>query len=679
MNPALRPCPYTALGILSSASENEIRSAYRKRALMTHPDKGGSADAFRSVVAAFEILTDAARRSAYDRDQVPIPTPPTHKKRQQEEKATKMPSKKPSKNASKMASKAPKERTQAAPSQKQHAKKDMAYDYDGLLYKLVYTTKKKAEDILTGCSEEVIFGFSALLDDDLNRWKPKVAKLALPCPDCAKKKTVNRERSPQKSKTPFRGICRYFRRSQVSDDYVDYWASVGFNNIIVRSQVVRSLDAAIDIHISMARMREHFRSDLKAGKSFREALHEAFCALTEEREAANSPVRLVFRSRWGSRYVSKSYKDSDLDQFIDHWEEIAKRQPSPRRRLPAHPKLGAQQRRKMKQEDKAKRIREKFKAKVAWLRHRVHVILKRLELKQQRRLKKWGVKTLPQDIHVCTFLAPDDSLCAFFHLSDGTQHPGPYRKSLAEAERDLRELRRVQRCGDSALLEELHRRDTDAMTGFFMESLGKQRAAEEIANAPKRQRSAKKSAKDAEYKILLSVMYISFVFYYLLLIIYYLSLLILLVLLLLSVFGLSGIITSTMRFLCDTICLQLLRLLLESQILSFSSIPFLFALHFHQFSLPLSLFPRRGKEVLRTFIQELCGFQAPETGLVFILPQDMAHSNTMQTLMQNCLSHSFWPLGYPNVTSRDCLDWRWEDSLRNWQFHRDTGYLFNVM
>ena len=259
ITPAPCQCPYKVLGILSSASENEIRSAYRKRALMTHPDKGGSADSFRSVVAAFEVLIDAARRSAYDRDQVPIPTSSTDKKRQREEKAPKMPSKKPSK----MTSKAPKERTQAAPSQKQHAKKDMAYDYDELFYKLVYTTKKKAEDILTGCREEVLFGFSALLDDDFSRWKPKVARLALPWP--TKKKRVNQ----QTSKLPgaLRGICRYFRRSQVSDDYVDYWASVGFNNIFIRSQVVRNLDAAIDIHISMARMREHVRSDLKDGKS----------------------------------------------------------------------------------------------------------------------------------------------------------------------------------------------------------------------------------------------------------------------------------------------------------------------------------------------------------------------------------------------------------------------------
>ena len=47
------------------------------------------------------------------------------------------------------------------------------------------------------------------------------------------------------------------------------------------------------------------------GQGFREALPEAFCAFRKEREAANSPVRLVFRCRWGSRYVSKPYKDSE--------------------------------------------------------------------------------------------------------------------------------------------------------------------------------------------------------------------------------------------------------------------------------------------------------------------------------------------------------------------------------
>lgn len=59
-------CLYKTLDLLPTATDNEIRSAYRRCALSTHPDKGGSAEAFRSVVHAFEILVDASRRAAYD-------------------------------------------------------------------------------------------------------------------------------------------------------------------------------------------------------------------------------------------------------------------------------------------------------------------------------------------------------------------------------------------------------------------------------------------------------------------------------------------------------------------------------------------------------------------------------------------------------------------------------------
>ena len=42
---------YKALGVASAATDADIRTAYRRRALATHPDKGGSAEAFRLVVA----------------------------------------------------------------------------------------------------------------------------------------------------------------------------------------------------------------------------------------------------------------------------------------------------------------------------------------------------------------------------------------------------------------------------------------------------------------------------------------------------------------------------------------------------------------------------------------------------------------------------------------------------
>ena len=60
------PSFYEALNVSSSAAEPELRSAYRRQALATHPDKGGTPEAFRLVVAAFETLTDPVRRAAYD-------------------------------------------------------------------------------------------------------------------------------------------------------------------------------------------------------------------------------------------------------------------------------------------------------------------------------------------------------------------------------------------------------------------------------------------------------------------------------------------------------------------------------------------------------------------------------------------------------------------------------------
>lgn len=58
---------YDVLGLRRTASNGEVHAAYRRRALATHPDKGGDPRDFHRVVAAFEELADAARRAAYDR------------------------------------------------------------------------------------------------------------------------------------------------------------------------------------------------------------------------------------------------------------------------------------------------------------------------------------------------------------------------------------------------------------------------------------------------------------------------------------------------------------------------------------------------------------------------------------------------------------------------------------
>ena len=64
---------YEILGVSKTATKAEIKRAYRKKALDTHPDKNkGSnkeqaAEEFRQVVHAFEILSDETTRQRYDR------------------------------------------------------------------------------------------------------------------------------------------------------------------------------------------------------------------------------------------------------------------------------------------------------------------------------------------------------------------------------------------------------------------------------------------------------------------------------------------------------------------------------------------------------------------------------------------------------------------------------------
>lgn len=57
---------YEELGVSDAATPDEIKRAYRKKAVETHPDKGGDADEFAAAVAAYEVLKDPERRLLYD-------------------------------------------------------------------------------------------------------------------------------------------------------------------------------------------------------------------------------------------------------------------------------------------------------------------------------------------------------------------------------------------------------------------------------------------------------------------------------------------------------------------------------------------------------------------------------------------------------------------------------------
>lgn len=57
---------YQVLGVSSHVSALEIRQAYRRMALIHHPDKGGDTRAFRLIRMAFETLSSEIRRRSYD-------------------------------------------------------------------------------------------------------------------------------------------------------------------------------------------------------------------------------------------------------------------------------------------------------------------------------------------------------------------------------------------------------------------------------------------------------------------------------------------------------------------------------------------------------------------------------------------------------------------------------------
>ncbi|KAI9570525.1 hypothetical protein HD554DRAFT_2170129 [Boletus coccyginus] len=63
---------YELLGVPPSASENDIKKAYRKKAKEHHPDKNpndpGAAQKFQEMAAAYEILSDPDSREVYDRE-----------------------------------------------------------------------------------------------------------------------------------------------------------------------------------------------------------------------------------------------------------------------------------------------------------------------------------------------------------------------------------------------------------------------------------------------------------------------------------------------------------------------------------------------------------------------------------------------------------------------------------
>lgn len=66
--------PYSTLGVAKSASEAEIKSAYRKLAKELHPDRNtnnpNAAEKFSDVTKAYDLLSDKTKRAQFDRGEI---------------------------------------------------------------------------------------------------------------------------------------------------------------------------------------------------------------------------------------------------------------------------------------------------------------------------------------------------------------------------------------------------------------------------------------------------------------------------------------------------------------------------------------------------------------------------------------------------------------------------------
>lgn len=57
---------YEVLGVQRTATLDDIKKAFRAKAVESHPDKGGDEDRMKELNAAYDVLGDETRRAEYD-------------------------------------------------------------------------------------------------------------------------------------------------------------------------------------------------------------------------------------------------------------------------------------------------------------------------------------------------------------------------------------------------------------------------------------------------------------------------------------------------------------------------------------------------------------------------------------------------------------------------------------
>ena len=253
---------YATLGILRTCSDVEIRAAYKRRALETHPDKGGSHNSFLQVIQAFTALSDPVERAKYDANL---------KLRRDSDGTTLPPAAQPAAQAP--AERCPRARKPAGPSSPAKPPKKVP-------------TKRSPEASASPAPEAPASEAKAIwqrwLDAPEEEWEEKfrsityrmsskvleIGKLSFKIskPGEAPKRKPGRKRVrsildvPHKnSKT--RGMQKHIRK--VGSD--NFHCIMCFRNLEVATSSSRSLEEAIDWHICLTRFQQMMEKTLDQG------------------------------------------------------------------------------------------------------------------------------------------------------------------------------------------------------------------------------------------------------------------------------------------------------------------------------------------------------------------------------------------------------------------------------
>ena len=486
---------YATLGILRTCSDVEIRAAYKRRALETHPDKGGCHNSFLKVIQAFTALSDPVERAKYDANL---------KLRRDSDGTTLPPAAQPAAQAP--AERCPKARKPAGPSSPPKPPKKVP-------------TKRSPEAYASPAPEAPASEAKAIwqrwLDAPEEEWEEKFRSITyrmsskvleigqlsfkVSKPGEAPKRKPGRKRLrsildvPHKnSKT--RWMQKYIRK--VGSD--KFHCIMCFRNLEVSTSSSHSLQETIDWHICLTRFQRMIEKTLDQGgddDSYSEIPKALQSVLQDHLDQGGTAPHLTFSLRVyikdyrldGSREthrLCRLFRTPDLVWVLQAHQKVCGllQQGDRHAALEAMKQLREESiSNSVQRKCRASREEHRAAVKAQQQREKAAKLLEDAKNEQRRRqlfqrLQAWqrtfklrGV--LPEGIDAARVdFGLGREWCCFATLDTDIQ--GPMRASVEEAAKDLAHLKRIHSLkGPELALQEAERLDAKAMLARFRRSL----------------------------------------------------------------------------------------------------------------------------------------------------------------------------------------------------------------